>query len=134
MSGFTMHLQDATRYERIEGVDSFVGVDASGSFGVRAGHERLMTSLAYGLARFRRAGEPWQYLALPRALLYMRGGELYVSTRRYLRDADYRRMSEALERRLRDEEQALAQVRTSLHRMEEAMFRRLWELGRERVA
>jgi F-type H+-transporting ATPase subunit epsilon len=130
---FVMHLQDATRTERVEGVESFVGVDASGSFGVQAGHERLMSSLVFGLARYRVDGEPWQYLALPRALLYMVDGELYVSTRRYYRDSDYRRMSEALTATLRAEEQELKQVRDSLRRMEEEMFKRLWELSRGRA-
>jgi len=133
MNTFVMHLQDATRYERIERVESFVGTDASGSFGIQAGHERLMTSLVFGLARYRVAGEPWQYIALPRALLYMLTGELYVSARRYFRDPDYRRMSEALTAQLRSEEDELKQVRESLRRMEEEMFKRLWELGRERA-
>jgi F-type H+-transporting ATPase subunit epsilon len=127
---FTLHLQDATRYERVERVESFVGTDASGSFGVQAGHERLITSLVFGLARYRAAGEVWQYVALPRALLYMREGELYVSARRYYRDPDYRRMSDALGTKLRTEEEALKQVHDSLRRMEQAMFKRLWELSR----
>lgn len=130
---FVIHLQDATSYERIEGVESFVGTDASGSFGVQAGHERLMTSLVFGLARFRVAGEAWQYLALPRALLYVREGELYVSTRRFFRDSDYGRISDALSAQLRTEEEELKQVRDSLRRMEEEMFKRLWELSRERA-
>ena len=133
MSTFVLHLQDATRCERIENVESFVGTDASGSFGVQAGHERLLTSLVFGLARYRVAGEPWQYVAVPRALLYMREGELYLSARRYFRDADYQRMSAALTAQLRKEENELEQVRDSLRRMEEAMLKRLWELGRERA-
>ena len=133
MNTFVLHLQDATRYERVERVESFVGTDASGSFGVQAGHERLLTSLVFGLARYRVAGEPWQYVAVPRALLYMRDGELYLSARRYFRDADYQRMSAALAARLRKEEEELKQVHDSLRRMEEAMLKRLWELGRERA-
>jgi F-type H+-transporting ATPase subunit epsilon len=129
---FTLHLQDATHHERVERVESFVGTDASGSFGVQAGHERMITSLVFGLARYRVLGEAWQYVALPRALLYMREGELYVSARRYFRDADYRRMSDALGAQLRTEEQALQQVHDSLRRMEEAMFKRLWELSHAR--
>ena len=133
MNTFVLHLQDAMQYERVEGVESFVGVDASGSFCIQAGHERMMTSLVFGLARYRRAGESWQFLALPRALLYVTDGELFVSTRRYLRDPDYRRMSDALSARLRAEERDLDQVRDSLRRMEEAMFKRLWELSRGRA-
>ena len=134
MSTFVLHLQDAVHYERIDGVQSFVGVDASGSFGIQAGHERLITSLVFGLARYRTTDQPWQYLALPRALLYMVEGELHVSTTRYFRDSAYQRMSEILTARLRAEEDELRQVRESLRRMEEEMFKRLWELARGRTA
>ncbi len=53
---------------------SFIGEDASGSFGLQAGHARFMTILEFGLARFRTAEADWQYLALPGALLYFAQG------------------------------------------------------------
>jgi F-type H+-transporting ATPase subunit epsilon len=53
MNTFTLKLQDATRSKEIAGVTSFVGEDSSGSFGILAGHTRMMTSLLIGLARFR---------------------------------------------------------------------------------
>ena len=65
MNSFTMLLQDATRSEKIADVTSFVGEDASGSFGILAGHARMMASLVIGLARFRTGEDNWKYLALP---------------------------------------------------------------------
>ena len=76
MNTFHMNLQSTTQYERVEGVTSFIGEDESGSFGVLAGHARMMTLLRFGLARFRRLGEDWEYLALPGALAYFLDGEL----------------------------------------------------------
>jgi len=128
---FRLHLHDATRHERIDDVASFVGRDASGSFGIQAGHERFLTALDFGLARFRATAGGWQYLAAPGGLLYMRDGELYLSTRRYFRDADYRGISDTLARELRAEEDALRSVRQSLRQMEDEMFKKLWRLGRE---
>lgn len=125
MSTFTLHLQDATRYERVEGVTSFVGEDRTGGFGILAGHARMMTSLVFGLARFRLAGDEWQYLALPGGLLYFVQGALFVSTRRYLRDTDYTRISLMLERQLRAEEEQQRTVKESLQRLEQEMLRRL---------
>ncbi len=61
----------------------------------------------------------------------MRDGELYLSTRRYFRDADYRGISDTLARELRAEEDALRSVRQSLRQMEDEMFKKLWRLGRE---
>ena len=62
-------LRDSSSAKRIDGVVSFVGEDASGSFGILPGHARIMSILELGLARFRRADEPWQYLAMPGAVL-----------------------------------------------------------------
>ncbi|MCG6969371.1 MAG: F0F1 ATP synthase subunit epsilon [Gammaproteobacteria bacterium] len=130
MQTFILHLQDATQYERVENVASFVAEDDSGSFGLLAGHEKMMTSLVFGLARYRVQEQAWQYLALPGALVYFLNNELYLSTRRFLRDDNYDRISTALRQQLQTEEQALQSIRTSLHQMEEAMLKRLWELSR----
>jgi F-type H+-transporting ATPase subunit epsilon len=130
MTGFILHLQDATQYERINDVISFVGEDDSGSFGIMTGHERMMTSLVFGLARYRIADQPWQYLALPGALVYFVNNELFLSTRRYLQDQDYERISTALHEQLVEEEETLKSIRTSLHHMEEEMLKRLWQMGR----
>ena len=53
MKSFTMRLQDASQAQDIAGVTSFVGEDATGSFGILPGHARMITSLITGRARFR---------------------------------------------------------------------------------
>ncbi len=132
MSGFTLHLQDATHTETVTGVSAFQGRDASGSFAIWPGHIRMMTVLEFGLARFR-TDTAWEYLALPGAVLYFVGGELYLSARRYVRDPDPERIAGVLERQLREEEVQLLEIRESLRKMEEEMFKRLWQLGRRRA-
>jgi len=128
---FVLELRDARQAERIPDVVSFVGADRTGSFGILPGHARFMTSLAFGLARFRRAAAGWHYLALPGALLYFNDDILTLSTRHYLVDEDYSRISEALSEQLAAEEEALRDIKTSLHRMEEEALRRMWRLGRD---
>lgn len=130
MKHFAIELHDSKQSERIDNVTSFVGEDDSGSFGIRANHERFMTTLAFGLARFRTDNSDWEYLALPRALLYFRDNRLTLSTQRYLRDSDYTRISAALQQQLLAEEANLKSLRLSLHHMEEELLKRLWELGR----
>ena len=130
MNIFPMHLQSTTQYERVENVTSFIGEDESGSFGVLAGHARMMTLLRFGLARFRILGEDWEYLALPGAFAYFLEGELYLSTRHYLRGKDYDHISVALQQELLVEEDNLQVIKQSLHRLEEEMFKRLWKLKR----
>jgi len=129
VSTFALRLQDATQAEAFENVQSFVGQDSSGSFGIQAGHARLMASLSFGLAHFRVANEDWQYLALPGALLYFDANVLTLSTRHYVRGDDYMRISAAMNDELRAEEAELESVRTSLHRLEEEALRRMWRLG-----
>jgi F-type H+-transporting ATPase subunit epsilon len=125
MKTFVLHLQSATQYERISDVVSFVGVDGSGSFGILAGHDRMITTLGFGLARCRTADDEWQYVAMPGAVLYFVSGELTVSTRRYLRGADYASMSGVLHEQLLAEEEKLREVRQTLARLEDEMLRHL---------
>lgn len=132
MKTFTLKLQDATHAETIAGVTSFVGEDSTGSFGILAGHARMMASLIIGLARFRIGDQNWHYLALPGAVLYFNEDLLTISTRHYLRDDDFERISDALQEQLLAEEEKLHGMKKSLHQMEEFVFRHLWELGNVR--
>ena len=81
MSQFVLNLFDATHEQRITGVTSFIGEDASGCFGIQPNHARFMTTLVFGLARFRLGTEDWQYLALPGAVVYFNNNALTISTR-----------------------------------------------------
>ncbi len=130
MKAFRVVLLDYTGSATIEGVTSFVGEDASGSFGILAGHARFITVLVVGLARLRVGSDDWRYLAMPGGTLYFDREVLTVTTRRYLVDADYNRISEVLERQLLAEEQTLRELRESLRHMEEQMLKRLWDLSR----
>jgi F-type H+-transporting ATPase subunit epsilon len=131
VKSFILELKDATHSERVAGVTSFVGEDNSGSFGIKPGHARFMTALVIGLARFRIGKDNWQYLALPGAILYFYDNQLKISTRRYLLDSDYMRISQTLQQQLLAEEDKLHSMKESLHHMEEEILRRLWEMGRK---
>jgi F-type H+-transporting ATPase subunit epsilon len=132
MSGFRLLLHDSTRSETVDNVTAFVAEDDSGSFGIRAGCERTATVLTLGLARYRCGDASWQYLALPRAVLYFDRDVLTISTRHYLRGDDYTNISAAMNQELMEEEQQLRTMKKSLRHMEEEILRRMWELGRER--
>lgn len=130
MNSFALHIQEPSGSRRIPGVYTFVGEDASGSFGIRAGHERLMTSLVFGLARFRLEDGAWQYLAMPGALLYFSGNTLLLNARRVVTDTDYERISTTLQQQLSADEETVRGIKESLHRMEEEMLKHLWQMGR----
>lgn len=131
MNTFVLHLQSGTQYERIEDAVSFVGVDGSGSFGILAGHVRMMTCLSTGLARFQKADGAWRFLALPGAVLYFAENQLYLNTRRYLHDPDYKHISAALREELLTDEEKLRGIKESLHRLEDEMLKRMWTMQRD---
>jgi F-type H+-transporting ATPase subunit epsilon len=131
MTGFTVQLQSANQYERLEEVVSFIGEDASGSFGLMKGHGRFITALVFGLARLRYADGSWDYLALPEAVAYFDKNQLTLSTRHYLRGDDYTLISQVLREELVREEQVLVEFKQSLEQMERAMMLRLWRMGRD---
>ena len=130
MKTFTLDLCDTSQQEHIEGVTSFVGEDATGSFGILAGHARFMSVLEFGLARFRIGNEPWQYLALPGGLVYFSNNQMSITTRRYYKDDNYERISQQLYEQMLAEEARWESVKESLRRLEEALFQRMWEARR----
>lgn len=128
MKTLTLRINGATRGESHDGVTSFVGADASGSFGILPGRAPFMTVLDYGLARFCDATGAWRYLACPGAVLQLAGDTLAIHARRYLVDQDFARISARLLGDLAREEAELAGVKASLRRMEQELLRRLREL------
>ena len=130
MKAFALRLRAPAGAQEIGGVTSFIGEDASGSFGLLAGHARMITALVIGLARFRVGADRWTYLAVPGAILYFHDDVLALNTRRYLLDDDYTRISAALQQQLLAEEEALHSIKKSLHRMEDEVLKRLWGMGR----
>ena len=131
MKLFSLYLQDAEKSQRIAELSSFIGEDASGSFGLLAGHTRMMSSLVFGLARFRIRDQAWQYLALPGALLYFNNNELSISTERFMISDDYEQLSAMFQQQLASELSKQQIAKKSLHQMEQELFKRLWESGRE---
>ena len=135
MRSYTLHLHDSRNSLCVTEVASFVGEDESGRFGILPGHARMMTVLLFGLARFRCLGEDsWQYLAMPGGVLYFADNTLHLGCRQYLLDKDYQRISRRLVEELLAEEELLDEVRLSVKRMEEALFKRLYEMGRRGVS
>ena len=131
MKSITVLLQDVTHTEKYEEVTSFVGEDNSGHFGILPDHDRFTTALAIGLCRFKTAQHDWLYVATVGALLYFHDNRLYLTTRHFLIDNDYGRISAALANQLLEEESRLHGQKQSLRQMEEEVFKRLWELRRK---
>ena len=127
MKTFSLRLYDTVHTTTRDDVVSFVGEDDSGSFGLLAGHARFATCLVFGLARFRSLDESWNYIAMPGGVLYFVDNVLNISTRHFIVDPDYERISDSLHSQLLEEETQLRDLKKSLHNMEGELFKRLWE-------
>jgi F-type H+-transporting ATPase subunit epsilon len=133
LNSYILQLFDSRKKRQIDGVTSFVGEDASGSFGILPDHARMMTVLVFGLARFRCGEQVWQYVAMSGALLYFADNTLNLVCQHYLIDEDYNRISKRLIEELIVEEEQLREVRKSLKHMEKALLKRMWQMGRQGV-
>lgn len=130
MTSFTLNLLASTQAQRFENVQSFVGEDASGYFGLQANHLEFMTMLVFGLTRFRFANEPWQYLALPSGLASFQANELTISTRYFLIDTDFDKISKLLEQRALKEQEIMRSTKESLRGMEQLVLKKIREMKR----
>ena len=130
MKTMALQLRHATGTDRFEGVTSFVGEDASGSFGLLPGHGRMMTALTEGLVRFRVGVDAWHYLVIPGGILSGSGNLVTLCTRRYLHDTDLQQMGTLLAELQQADAAALGGIKESLQRLEQEMLRRLREIER----
>lgn len=125
MKAFRIDLASEDSEESIGGVLSFVGSDASGSFGILADREPLVTALEWGLCRFRTADRNAHFLALPGGILSFADGVLHIATRRYLRDDDSSALLTRLARTAHTEEEDRRAMRQVLHNLDRELLRRL---------
>jgi F-type H+-transporting ATPase subunit epsilon len=128
MPGFSMELASSTRLQRHDGVQSFVGADASGRFGLLAGHEPLATVLDYGLASFRLADGAWHYLAFPGGVLRFADNRLAIATRTFVTGDSLDTVRIALEKELEQDASHQADLRHNLQQLEQALMQRLWRM------
>jgi len=122
MKAFDLYLRDTNCVEHVSGVVSFVGEDASGSFGILADHQRLITVLAFGLARFKKSDQKWHFLAMPSALLYFKNNVLQLNTPRFVRCENYKDISQALEQTLALEKSLVGDLKSHLKNIEDNML------------
>lgn len=129
MTTLSLHLLDPTQQRLIDGVSSFTGEDASGSFGILPGHARFITALPPGLARYKTHDSDWRYIALASATLYFMDNTLQLSGQRFLLCDDVHSIEQALQNVLAQEEENLGSLTRHVKRVEEEMFRRLSRLN-----
>lgn len=132
MSCFTLLIASATRQAQFDDVISFVGSDASGQFGLMAGHVPMATVLDFGLARFRcTTHEGWRFLALPGGTLRFARNVLAIAARSYVVGEDLATVRTTLDEQLAREAGHRTDLRHNLDQLENALIDRLWRMEQQ---
>lgn len=128
----SLTLLDGARSERIGEVTSVVAGDASGQFGVQAGHAEFVTMLEPGIFRYRTRRVPaWTFMAGAGGLLSCteRGTEVRIVSSRFLRGATPEALQAALDALLAREGRLRLSTRASQLRLVLAFHRMLQQLA-----
>lgn len=129
MNTFVLKLLDSQGSERIDDVRQFICADDSGSFGLLAGHARMVAVLRYGLARFIDGAGRWRYLSLPGGVLSFAGNELTLVTVRYFLGEERGTITRQLAEEMSKTDSEVHRSRATLAEIEHSLVRRLGELS-----
>lgn len=133
----TLKLLDGAHITQIDAIASLVAADASGQFGLQAGHENFATLLEPGLFRWRLGDQAdWLYGACTGGLLscMQRAGhtEIRIVSRRILQGAQPEALQTQLEAALEREHSLRLGSRASQIKLETALHKRMQELAETR--
>ena len=129
MKRFTLQLHDSRGSDRFDDIVQFIAADGSGSFGVLAGHARMVAVLRYGLARFVDSAGHWRYLALPGGVLACADRRVRLATVRYFLGDERASICRQLADEMARSDSDVHRSRATLSEIEHALLRRLGELS-----
>ncbi|HXE31101.1 MAG TPA: hypothetical protein VN515_04805 [Terriglobales bacterium] len=133
MKTFRLQLHGATEEQTHEGLQSVVAHDASGSFAVLAGHERLLTRLTSGIVRLQYADGSRAYAAVMGGLLYFAENQMHIVTRELHLAASDEVLEESLEAEWQAQEAELTELRAQIRRLDRAILTAMAGLGRAKA-
>ncbi|EXI90087.1 MAG: F0F1 ATP synthase subunit epsilon [Candidatus Accumulibacter regalis] len=129
MNSFALHLHDSHGADRFDDVVQFIAADGSGSFGVLAGHARMLAVLRYGLARFVDSAGHWRFIALPGGVLAFAENRLTLATVHYFLGDERAAICQQLADELARVDSDVHTSRATLTEIEHALVRRLGDLS-----
>ena len=133
MKTFPLELNDSSQTQLFEQITQCICADASGSFGILAGHIPMVAILRYGLVRFQEQGGNWRYAALPGGILRFADNRLTITSIHCFlgnnRDALVQQLTKAME----TEDSDIHSARRTLAQIEESLIRRLSEIANPAV-
>lgn len=129
MRTFALHLLDSRGSDHFDHVTQLVAADDSGSFGILAGHARMVAVLRYGLVRFVDAAGKWHYLSLPGGVLSGDGTQVTIMTAHYFLGDERGLICRQLAEEMASTDSDVHTSRATLAEIEHSLVRRLGELS-----
>lgn len=133
MNTFSLQLYGETEVQSREGLQLVVAHDASGSFAVGAGHERMLAILTPGVLRLRYAAGKVEYAATMGGTLYFVGNRMHIVTQEFAFAPSPEELDRDLKVTWQAEDAERAELRAQIHRLDRAMLAALARLERARV-
>jgi F-type H+-transporting ATPase subunit epsilon len=135
MKTFMLAMRDGHRVVDIDDTISLVAIDASGAFGVQAGHADLLTVIEPGLFRYRTRRAPdWNFGASLGGMLHCRTlhgrTAVCIVSGRFLLGPDPAALQSAFEKLLESENQLRVSTRESRLQLEFVLYKRMQELAK----
>lgn len=131
MNTFRVQVQGIEEHWSADNIVSLVGSDASGRFGIQAGHEFFITCLQPGLIRLCDDNGHWFYLAQPGAVLVFEHGQLNIACTEFMRGADADQLLNQLEKNWLQQDEDLHAAKSSITQVEQTLARKLWQMNRQ---
>lgn len=129
MNTFLLTMHDIAHTQTIADVVSFSGEDSSGSFGILAERERLITCLTFGMSKIHTLSGQVLFIAMPGGVLYFAQNNLTISTRHFVVSDDFEQIQKILLQEILNEEMQLETLKKSFHSMETELMKRLLQTG-----
>lgn len=129
MKTFHLSVASAAQQYEAERVIHFVGSDASGSFGLLANAESLLTVLPFGMVRFQTEDQHWHYLAVPEAVLHFSANRLTLTTSNFIVSDNRQHMVQLLEESERAKHSVVSSARLTVRQLDQALMRRFLQAG-----
>jgi F-type H+-transporting ATPase subunit epsilon len=126
---FALNLLDGHRSDHFDSVTQLIASDDSGSFGILAGHARIVAVLRYGLVRFVDTTGKWRYISLPGGVLSFGNNQLNIMTVRYFLGDSRELIIQQLAAEMSKADSDLHRSRATLEEIEHSLVRRLGELS-----
>ena len=113
---------------KIDDVISFVGSDASGSFGIMAHRLPLVTILTFGIATLKKIDKSIEYLGLSGGVLSFKDNTLTIISLFAIKSRKLDKLANTLNDAVKGDEERSKKIRGYIQKLDEEIMKRIKEM------